>query len=61
MNSTLDFVIENYPNYLIYLPKDYWDLPVLSRHLALSAVLVFTVLMFISVGGNSLMVFVFIR
>jgi hypothetical protein len=61
MNSTLDFVVDHYPDYLIYLPREYWDLPVLSRHLALTTVLIFSILMFISVGGNSLMVFVFVR
>jgi hypothetical protein len=53
--------MENYPYYMKYVPEDYWDLPVLSRHLAWTTVILFTVLMCISMGANSLMVFVFFR
>jgi hypothetical protein len=33
MNSTLNFILENYPAYLPYVPAEYWDLPVLPKYL----------------------------
>ena len=61
MNSTLHFVLDNYPNYLPFVPKEYWDLPVLPKYLALTTAAAFFVLMCISMGANSLMVLVYFR
>ena len=61
MNETLNFIKEIYPDYLRYVPSEYYNLPVLPKYLALTTAAAFFVLMCISMGANSLMVLVFFR
>jgi len=55
------FILSDFPDYLPYVPAEYWDLPVLSKELAYMTAMAFVLLMIVATSGNFLMIFIFFR
>lgn len=60
-NQTLKYLVEHFPQILDYVPEDVLEFGIPNRYITVLVALVTSVLLIISLIGNSLMIFLYGR
>ena len=60
-NTTRQLLETEYPNFLSYVPEVFLDDPPVSYYISFTVAFIFLSFMIVSVCGNSLMVYVYMR
>ena len=60
-NTTGQMLEKEYPGYIEYVPEVFLDDPPVSHYFSITVAIFFIILLIISVGGNSLVVFIYAR
>ena len=60
-NQTLKYLVEHFPQILDYVPEDVLEFGIPNRYITVLVALVTSVLLIISLIGNSLMIFLYAR
>ena len=60
-NETLLYLEENFPQILDYVPDDVLEFGIPNRYIMILATIYIGILFLISLGGNSLMIYLYLR